>query len=464
LAAGERFMTDGQITREGLRVAIGFPSQIMLVMGGMVGVGVFVNPAVVARSLHSPELALVAWTLGGVVAILGALVYGELAARLPATGGEYVYLRETYGPLAGFLFGWTLLLVVQTGGMAAVALVFAKNLDVVAGGALPEPVVVVAVLAILAAINCLGVKAGNEAQASLGLLKFGGIAALVAVGLFLAPHARPAAAAASPPSSWADALKAFGAGMIPVVFSYGGWQTTNYVAGEMKDPGRNLARALIAGVLGVMALYLLVNVACIRALGIGGLAATETPTSDVLRLVAGPIGANITAGAIALSALAFLSQSTLTGPRVYFAMARDGVFFRQVGAIADASHVPVIAILVQAAWAILLALSGKYEAILSYVTGMNFVFFGLAASSLFVLRRRERLTGVRHAGYRTPGHPWTTLLFILAAVLVVLSAFWSFPINSLIGYGLLLLGVPPYLLWRRQKLRDQKLREMSVPS
>ena len=131
-------MTDGQITREGLRVAIGFPSQIMLVMGGMVGVGVFVNPAVVARSLHSPELALAAWGLGGVVAILGALVYGELAARLPSTGGEYVYLRETYGPLAGFLFGWTLLLVVQTGGMAAVAIVFAKNLEVAVGGGLPQ--------------------------------------------------------------------------------------------------------------------------------------------------------------------------------------------------------------------------------------------------------------------------------------------------------------------------------------
>jgi APA family basic amino acid/polyamine antiporter len=447
-------MTDGQITREGLRVAIGFPSQIMLVMGGMVGVGVFVNPAVVARSLHSPQLALAAWALGGVVAILGALVYGELAARLPATGGEYVYLRETYGPLAGFLFGWTLLLVVQTGGMAAVAIVFAKNLNVIAGGALPEPIVVVAVLAILAAVNCLGVKAGNGAQGWLGLLKFGGIAALVVAGLFFAPHALPRAAVAQGPSSWPDALKAFGAGMIPVVFSYGGWQTTNYVAGEMMNPGRNLARALVAGVLGVMALYLLVNIACIRALGIGGLAATLTPTSDVLRLVAGPLGAELTAGAIALSAVAFLSQSTLTGPRVYFAMARDGLFFRQVGAIADASHVPVIAIVLQAAWAILLALSGSYEQILSYVTGMNFLFFGLASSALFVLRRRERLTGVVHTGYRTPGHPWTTLAFILASILVVLSALWAFPINSLIGYGLLLLGVPPYLLWRRQKLRE----------
>jgi len=236
-----------------------------------------------------------------------------------------------------------------------------------------------------------------------------------------------------------------------VVFSYGGWQTTNYVAGEMKDPGRNLARALVFGVLGVMALYLLVNVALIRALGIDGLAATLTPTSDVLRLVAGPVGAKLAAGAIALSAIAFLSQSTLTGPRVYFAMARDGLFFRQVGEVADASHVPVIAIVLQAAWTMLLTLSGSYEQILSYVTGMNFLFFGLAASCLFVLRRRDAVTGAIHGGYRAPGHPWTTLLFILASVLVVVSALWAFPVNSLIGYGLLLLGVPPYLLWRRQR-------------
>jgi APA family basic amino acid/polyamine antiporter len=447
-------MSDGQITGEGLRVAIGFPSAVMLVIGGMVGVGVFVNPAVVARSLHSPTLALAAWTLGGVMAVLGALVYGELAARMPSTGGEYVYLRETYGPLASFLFGWTLLLVVQAGGMAAVAIVFAKNLDVLTGGGLPESGVVVAVLAGLAAVNCLGVRAGNGAQGWLGVLKVAAIVALVTAGLFFAPHAAPQRSVAAAPSSWPGLVKAFGAGMIPVVFSYGGWQTTNYVAGEMKDPARNLARALVVGVFCVIGLYLTVNIACLRALGIQGLAATLTPTSDVLRLVAGPLGAKLAAAAIALSAIAFLSQSTLTGPRVYFAMARDGLFFRQVAAVADASHVPAIAIILQAVWASVLALSGSYEQILSYVIAMNFLFFGLSASSLFVLRRRERLSGVRHAGYRAPGHPWTTGLFVLASALVVASSFWSYPVNSLIGYGLMLLGVPPYLLWRRRQLRE----------
>jgi APA family basic amino acid/polyamine antiporter len=437
-------MADGQVTREGLRVAIGFPSAVMLVMGGMVGVGVFVNPAVVARSLHSPGLVLAAWVLGGVVALLGAFVYAELAARMPQTGGEYVYLRETYGPMVGFLFGWTTLLVVQAGGMAAVAIVFAKNLAVL-GVAAPQGVVVVAVLGALAAINCLGVKTGNGVQGWLGLLKVAAIAALVITGLFLLPESHQV----SPKSAAAaqlDFLKSFGAAMIPVVFSYGGWQTSNYVAGEVKDAGRNLSRALVVGVVGVIVLYLSVTLACLRALGVTALAATLTPASDVLRLAAGPLGAQLAAGAIALSAIAFLSQSTLTGPRVYFAMARDGLFFRKVADISEGARVPAIAIGLQAAWTCLLALSGSYEQILSYVIATNFLFFGLSAGCLFILRRR----GVVHAGFRAPWHPVTTGLFILACVLVVASSFWAYPVNSLIGYALMAAGIPPYLVWRRR--------------
>jgi basic amino acid/polyamine antiporter, APA family len=241
-------------------------------------------------------------------------------------------------------------------------------------------------------------------------------------------------------------LKTFGAAMIPVVFSYGGWQTSNYVAGEVKDAHRNLARALVVGVIGVIALYLLVNLACLRALGVTALAATLTPASDVLQKAAGPLGAKFAAGAIALSAIAFLSQSTLTGPRVTFAMARDGLFFRKVAQIADGSRVPAIAIVLQAAWTSLLALSGSYEQILSYVIATNFLFFGLSASCLFVLQRR----GAVHAGFSAPLRPLTVGLFILACVLVVASSFWAYPVNSLIGYAIMAAGIPPYLIWRRR--------------
>ncbi len=446
-------MSQSELNPEGLRVAIGLPSAVMLVVGGVVGVGIFVNPAVVARSLHSPELALAAWVLGGVIAMLGTLVYAELAARLPGTGGEYVYLRDTYGPLAGFLFGWTTLLVVHAGGLAAVTIVFASNLNLLLGGALQERAVVIAVLSALAAINCLGVKAGNGAQGVLGAIKVVGIVAIVAAGLLVAPHVgwlRTPPAEATPSGAL---VKAFGAAMIPVVFSYGGWQTANYVAGEVKDARRNLGRALVLGVIVVIALYLSVNVACLRVLGIDALSRTLTPASDVLRVAVGPLGAKLAAAAIALSALAFLSQGMLTGPRVTFAMARDGLFFSKVGEVAEGNRAPMVAIVVLAVWTAVLALSGSYEQILSYVTAMNFLFFGLSASCLFVLRRRAQAAQDGALGFRAPFHPWTTGLFVLACILVVAVSFWSFPVNSLVGYGIMLLGVPPYLYWRARRPR-----------
>ena len=441
-------MDQKDITAEGLRVGIGFPSAVMLVMGGIIGVGIFVNPAVVARGLTSPLLVLLAWAVGGGIALLGAFVYAELAARMPSTGGEYVYLRDTYGPLAGFLFGWTTLLVVQAGGMAAVTIVFARNLNVLAGGALPERAVVVVTLAALAAINCLGVKSGNGVQGLLGALKVGAITALILAGLFIVPQVGFRADEARAVAA-TDPLKAFGAAMIPVVFSYGGWQTANYVAGEIRDPSRNLARALLVGVIAVISIYLLVNIACLRALGVEALGRTLTPVSDVLQRATGPVGAGLAASAIALSAIAYLSQSMLTGPRVYFAMARDGLFFRQVARVSDGSRAPVIAIVLQAVWTGFLALSGSYDQILSYVTSMNFLFFGLSASCLFVLRRRDRAAGRSRGGYEAPFHPWTTGLFVLACGVIVGVSFWAYPVNSLVGYGILLLGVPPYLFWRR---------------
>jgi APA family basic amino acid/polyamine antiporter len=438
-----------EIGAEGLKVAIGLPSAVMLVVGGIVGVGVFVNPAIVARSLHTPGLVLAAWGAGGVIALLGAFVYAELAARIPSTGGDYAYLRQTYGPLPAFMVGWTLLLVVQTGGMAAVSIVFAKNLNVLADGRFDERAITVALLVVLATVNTLGVAAGNGVQTVLGFVKVTMIAALVLAGLLLIPPAHGAAAAAEPPSGLASSLKTFGAAMIPVVFSYGGWQTANFVAGEMRDARRNLARALVIGVVVVIACYMLVTLACLRALGVQALGRTLTPTSDVLGLMLGPVGAKVAAAAVGVSALGYLSQSMLTAPRVYFAMARDGLFFRRVGLVSEQSRAPALAIVVQTAWAAVLALSGKYEQILSYVIAMNFLFFGLSASCIFVLRARERRLGAAPPGFRAPGHPWTTGAFILACVLVIAATFWSYPIDSLIGYGLLALGVPPYLYWRR---------------
>ncbi len=442
-------MASKEIGAEGLRVAIGLPSAVMLVMGGIVGVGIFANPAIVAHDLHSAPLVLLAWSLGGALALLGAFVYAELAARFPATGGEYVYLRDTYGPLAGFLYAWTLLLVVQAGGMAAVCIVFAKNLNVLFNGSLSEPMVAVGVMAALAGVNSLGAGSGNGAQSLLGALKIVVIGALIAAGLFLAPHA-PAVPAAEQAitSPW----KAFGAAIIPVVFSYGGWQTAGFVSGEIRDPARNLVKALIIGVAGVITIYLLINIAFLRALGVDALGRTLTPTSDVLALAVGPSSAKLAAAAIALSALAYLSQSMLTAPRVCFALARDGLFFRWAAAVTENGRAPMIAIILQATWTAVLALSGHYDQILSYVVSMNFLFFGACASCLFAIRWRARRTGapVEDGGFRTPWHTVTNGLFIAACITVVACSFWAYPVNSLIGYGIMLMGLPLYFYWRRQ--------------
>jgi APA family basic amino acid/polyamine antiporter len=430
------------VTREGLRAAIGLRSAVMLVVGGVIGVGIFVNPAVVARALHSPGLALSAWGLGGAVALLGAFIYAELAARMPATGGEYIYLRDTYGPLMGFLFGWSMLLVVHAGGMAAVSIVFADNIARLLPGLLPERVVVVAVLVGLALINCVGVRAGNGVQAGLGVLKLACVTALIVAGLVIAPHA-PAPDTRSAP----DDFKSFGAAMIPVMFSFGGWQTANYIAGEMKDPARTMARALLIGMVLVCAVYLLINLACFRALGGVDLAATDTPAADVLQRAAGPMGARLAAAAVALSALGYLGQSMLTGPRVLFAMARDGLFFRAMADLGETSRVPVAAILLLTAWTAALALTGSFEQILSYDVATNFLFFGLSASCLFVLRRRD-------AGavfVRVPLHPWSTGVFVLACVGIVAVSIWNFPVDSLIGYAIMAVGVGPFLYWRGRR-------------
>ena len=433
------------VESHGLARRLGMFDATMLVMGGIIGSGIFVTPAEVARHVGTPALIVGAWLIGGIVALAGALVYAELASRKPAVGGQYTYLRDAYGPLPAFLYGWSLLLVIQSGGMAAVAITFARYLNDLVHLPVGESIIAVAVLALLTLINCLGVKAGSNVQSVLMLLKIGGIAALVGAGLWFAPSVSSLESAPIATST----LAALGAALTPVMFSYGGWQTSSFVAGEMRDPARDLARGLLFGVTGVVILYTAVAFICVHALGAGGLAASKTPASDVMRIALGDRGASFIAIGIAISALGFLSQSMLTAPRVYFAMAEDGLFFRSVATVSEKTRVPVIAIVLQGVAAAAIALSGTFGQILSYVVSVDFIFFGLTGAALFVFRRR----GEPSAGFEAPGHPLTTGLFVAACVLVVIATVWNNPVNSLIGYAILLAGVPAFLYWRRANAR-----------
>ena len=415
----------------------------MLVMGGIVGSGIFMNPYVVARQVHTPALVLAAWTFGGLVAVAGAFVYAELASLRPAVGGQYAYLREALNPRVAFLYGWVLLLVSQSGGMAAVAVTLARYLRELVSLPLSDAAVAVVALASLTAVNVLGVRAGNDVQSAFMVLKTLAIAGLVAVGLafFDGSRAQLAPALDRPPSF--DLLTAFGAALVPVLFAYGGWQTSGFVMGELKRPQRDMPRALLLGVAAVVVLYLAVNVVCLRALGAPGLAASTAPASDVMRAALGAPGARLIALGIVVSTFGFLAQGILTAPRVYYAMARDGVFFDAVGRLHPRTRVPVLAITLQGLFAALIALSGRYEQILNYVVSVDFISFGLTGVALFVYRGRGE-----RGRFRAPGHPWTTGFFVLSCWLVVAATVLRYPRDSAAGLALLALGLPVSYLWR----------------
>jgi APA family basic amino acid/polyamine antiporter len=443
---------ESEETRSGLVARLNLFDATMIVMGGIVGAGIFMNPYVVARQVHTPALILFVWTLGGLVALAGAFVYAELAARLPRTGGQYAYLREAYHPAVAFAYGWALLLVIQTGGMAAVAITFSRYFIELTHIPVAEGWIATAALLFLTVINCLGVRAGSTVQSALMVMKIVVIAALVYCGWLLAPAARAVNAALLDRPVSFDLVTAIGAAMIPVVFAYGGWQTANFIADEVRAPARNLPRALLLGVTSVIVLYLSVNWVDVRVLGATGLAQTAVPASAVMRAAMGERGAAVIAAGIAVSALGFLSQSILTAPRVYFAMARDGIFFKSVAWLHPRTRVPTVAIALQGIWAIVITLAGNYEQILNYFVAMDCLFFGLTATCIFVFRRRDAhgATGSPKPstyGYRVPGHPWTTGFFIAACWLVVASTLYKYPMNSLIGAAVVATGIPIYFIW-----------------
>ena len=420
----------------------------MIVMGGIIGSGIFINPYVVARQVHTPFLILGAWLLGGLIALAGAFIYAELAARRPQVGGQYAYLREAYHPSVAFVYGWALLLVTQTGGMAAVAVTFSRYFLELTRAPLTDWAVAALTLGLLTVINCLGVRAGSSVQNLLMVLKILAIGALIVCGLFFVsgPVKMTEAALLDRPASM-NLLTAFGAAMTPVMFAYGGWQTVSFVAGEMRDPRRDLARGLLFGVLGVVLLYMAVNFICLYALGADGLAETTTPASSVMRRAFGERGGALIGVGISISTLGFLSQSMLTAPRVYYAMAKDGLFFKSVARLDRRTHVPSVAIALQGLLAAVIAVSGRYEQILNYVVSVDFIWFGLTAASIFVFRERAKTDEL--AGSRgVPGHPFTTALFIAACALIVLSTIYKYPANSFIGLGIVVAGVPAYHFWR----------------
>ena len=436
---------------------IGLFSGTMLVVGGIIGSGIFLNPAIVARRTGSVTLTIATWSLGAVIALLGAFIFAELGRRRPKVGGGYAYLREAFGPLPAFLYGWALLLAIATGAIAAVAVTFATYAVRIVG--LPDgatiPLALTAVV-LLSAINIVGVAPGATTQNVFTILKLAAIGALLLAAVIMPPAVTPmmpvpiASITLSAPTTLAAMLLAVSTALVPVLFSYGGWQQTNFVAEEMRDPERTLPRALVLGVLIVVAVYLSANVAYMRALGLEGLAQSTAPAADMMSRVAGEGGRRLIAAGIAASTFGFLNLVILVSPRVYQAMARDGLFFGSFATLHPRFRTPVTAIVFQALVASALILTGSYGQLLDWVVFGDWIFFGATALTLVVFRRRDARSGTMDSGYRAPFYPLSVALFVLASFYVVFGSVASNPGNAMRGVLLLAAGVPVFLFWSRR--------------
>jgi APA family basic amino acid/polyamine antiporter len=433
------------------RRALGPFDATMVVIGGIIGAGIFINPYIVAQRLESGVLVMVAWLAGGCIALAGAFAFAELGSLFPKAGGHYAYLRDAYHPFAGFLYGWALLLMIECGAIAAVAITFAQYaLRLVGREGVSATPLAVAAIVVVAAINYVGVKPGSRTLNVFVVLKVAALVLLIGAGLLLPVRETVGGADAVTTASPA-LLVAFGAALVPVMFSYGGWQNVNYIAEEIERPRRNIPIAAITGTVVVVTVYGLVNLVYLKALGREGLAGTLTPAADTVNALLGGAGDKLIALTIAVSTFGFLDLTMLAPTRVYYAMAADGVFFRRVARLHPRFQTPSLAIVLQTVWAVCLALSGTYAQLVDYVVFADWIFFGLAAASLFVFRRRYPLKQRDGGTFTAPGYPILPALFVLAAIWIVISVILANPVRAGIGMALLATGVPAYLYWSRKQ-------------
>jgi APA family basic amino acid/polyamine antiporter len=434
------------------RRALGPFDATMVVVGGIIGSGIFINPYLVARQLDSSVLVLGAWVAGGAIALAGALAYAELGAVFPKAGGQYAYLRDAYHPLAGFLYGWALLAVIETGAIAAVAIAFATYALRLVGRPDVAPVpLALATILLLSVVNYLGVKVGSRVLNVFVVLKVAALAVLIGAGS-LAPAAEGwwVATRGSGGSAGATAA-AFGVALVPILFAYGGWQNANYVAEEIRDAKRNLPLSLIAGTATVVVVYVLVNTVYLRALGLDGLAATMTPAASAAERMFGPTGDRFVTAAIAISTFGFLDLAILAPTRVYYAMGADGAFLPALATLHPRYRTPALAIAVQTAWACALALTGEYGRLLNYVVFADWIFFGLTVGTLFVFRRTRPLHTRPADAFRAPGYPVIPVAFVVIAAAVVLSVVRADLWSAVRGALLIVAGIPVFFWFTRRR-------------
>jgi len=430
-----------------LRRTLSLRDLVFIVVGTVIGSGIFLTPGAVVRSAGSGGLALAAWTIGGVLSLLGALTFAELGAAKPESGGLYAYLRDAFGPLPAFLYGWTMFLVIGSGSLATLAAAFARYVGVLVPlSAAAASAAALGMIAVVTLLNIAGTRRSADVQGVATAVKVGVIVALASAFILLG--GRGAHTGVWWPAAFSvSTLSGAVTGMIGVLWAYEGWQYVTFSAGETVDPQRTFGRGIVVGTAALIAIYVLANVGYFRVLGVDGVASSTRVATDAAAAVLGPGASRLLAVVILVSIFSAANGLTLTLPRLFFAMAHDGVFFRQLAAVHASFGTPAAAILGTAVWSAVLVLSGTFEQLLAYVVFMSWVWFALAAMAIFVYRRRE--PDARRP-FRAPGYPLTPALFIAAALVIVANTIAAQPLQSTIGLALAAAGVPAYAIWRRR--------------
>ena len=437
-----------------LKRDLGIWAALAIVVGTVIGSGIFRVPQSMILNVGTVPLVFLAWVVGGALSLAGALTYAELAAAMPGAGGEYVYLTEAYGPLWGFLYSWTQMWVAKSGSIATLATAFFEytahfipEFERVWFTAGPFSVkygqafAMVLILG-LGGINYLGVRIGGDVQVAVTALKIALIAFIILAGLF---YAHPATAIAGAPPLAPPAFAGFIAALVGALWAYDGWNNVGMVASEVRNPQRNLPLALIGGTLGVIAIYMLANWAYFRVLSPAEVGAHKLVAAEMMQRMQGPAGASAVSIAAMISIFAALNGSILTGARVPYAAARDGLFFRSAARVHPAFHTPGVSILMLTAWSSVLVLSGKYEQLYDFVIFGSWILYAMATASVFVLRRKRPDLA---RPYKTVGYPVVPLLFLAGAALLEISTLLTKPRESIAGIVLILLGLPFYFYWR----------------
>lgn len=432
-----------------LRRTLGFTDLVMVTLGTVIGSGIFLVPGVVLRQTQGRVgLALSIWFIAGILSLLGAFTYAELGAMKPDAGGLYTYIRDAFGELPAFLYGWASFFVISSGSIATLAVAFTGYLgQIVSLSPIAAKAVSLLMILVITVVNVIGTRRSATMQNWTTGAKVLGLVAL-SVAMITLGHGERSVPSAIQPVSLMSLLPGIGVAMIGVLWAYEGWQYVTFSAGETRDPQRVFPRAIAIATFVLIVLYLLANFGYIAALGPIAVSQSDHVAADAMRAVLGPTSGNLLSALVLISIFSAANGLMLTAPRMYFSMARDGVFFQRLANIHPRFGTPAFAVVALAVWSAVLALTGTFEQLLTYVVFAGWIFYGLGAMAVFVYRRRQP-DAIRP--FRTPGYPVTPVLFVASAAALVLSTLVAQPLRGAVGLAAVLIGTPAFYMWRARR-------------